>query len=213
MLEVMGGMIHIKYFCKIPHLDTSLALFHHLTASKSFRKNAIQPRIHSSAPKIQFESSPSQCSFFRNVHIIHSIYYGADQVTVEHRHSCSCSAEFIWRSLWCPHEVFTVHWHKAHAILGNPPQQRTGLLWWLGNIPVKFSHSSMGEFALLECFKADPEPWFQPLPLPTRGEACACLCAHSMYVLDLLIQDTHTQCLYTHYFPWEKKIIMRNQKV
>lgn len=60
-----------------------------------------------------------------------------------------------------------VHRHKVHAILDNPPQEKTGLLWFPGNIPVKFSHSSGGGFALPECFKADPESWFQSLPLPT----------------------------------------------
>lgn len=193
-LKWLGATIHIKYFSKISHLDTSLALLHHLTASKSFRKNAIQPRIHSFAPKIQFESSPSQCSFFRNVYIIHSLCYGADKWL----QSCSCSAEIVWKNLWCPPEYSQVH--KTHPVLENPAQTRTGLLWPPGNVPVGFGLSPVGAFALPEGFGAHPEPGFSLSLFPhMRGSVCRSVCTQTLHVCIKSVHagQAYTQCLYS----------------
>lgn len=144
----MGGMIHIKYFSKVSHWNTSLALFHHLTASKSFRKNEMGPRILPFAPKTQFESSPSQSSSFR-IYVLFILYI---MVLIKWLQSTDTAAALQLKSherVCGVHRTNShMHWHRVHAVLDKPPQERPGLLWLPGHTPVKFSPSSVPGFAL-----------------------------------------------------------------
>lgn len=203
MLEVMGGMIHIKYFSKIPHLDTSLALFYHLTASKIFRKKMhsgqgftlLLPRFSLNLLPVSVLSSGMYILFILYIMALIKWLQSTDTAAAVRLKLCERVCGVHMKYSQCTETKHLQSWITHHS----KGQGSCGYLetfLWSSDTALRvalLSQSGLKQTLNLGfSLSLSPHSW---------GSVCMSVCTQTLYTCIKSLQTrqtyTHTGCLYT----------------